>query len=296
MINETLYKLYPKDINSYGYIYKILNLINKKVYIGQTTISPSRRFHCHSQMTKSNRSMPIAHAINKYGKSNFSMEIIAICSNKILLDKFEKICISRYNAQVSEFGYNIAKGGQPSLTEEGKKKIGDFHRGKPKSKEHIEKVRSANVGLKRSQIIKDKNKTLKTTKYGKSLIIFNLVNKTSTEFSSIHEAARINNIPKSAMTRILKDIKYSYSNIKAILKKDFETLDQSLVWNKIEYPSNCIKLKITNKFTKEINIFNNQTEASKFLNVSVTTIQRRLDGATRNTKNLNDFLYERIAS
>lgn len=56
-----------------GSIYKITNLINGKVYIGQTTQPIEKRFksHCYKDgCTK------LYNAMKKYGKSNFSIELL----------------------------------------------------------------------------------------------------------------------------------------------------------------------------------------------------------------------------
>ena len=56
-----------------GIIYKITNIINNKVYIGQTVNTIKQRWnkHCHSNGCRS-----LYNAILKYGKENFNIEII----------------------------------------------------------------------------------------------------------------------------------------------------------------------------------------------------------------------------
>lgn len=57
------------------YLYKITNLINNKIYIGQTK-RPNKRWYDHRY--KSAPTKIIHYAINKYGAHNFTFEIIAI--------------------------------------------------------------------------------------------------------------------------------------------------------------------------------------------------------------------------
>ncbi|MFW6281341.1 MAG: GIY-YIG nuclease family protein [bacterium] len=57
-----------------GYIYKIENKINGKVYIGQTTQDIRKRLSQHKCKTL-NRTV-INKVINKYGSENFSFEMI----------------------------------------------------------------------------------------------------------------------------------------------------------------------------------------------------------------------------
>lgn len=62
----------------YGYIYKITNTINNKVYIGQTTRTVEARFqeHLHSCTQKSKATLHLYSAMNLYGKENFKVEMI----------------------------------------------------------------------------------------------------------------------------------------------------------------------------------------------------------------------------
>ena len=58
-------------------IYKITNLQNNKVYIGQT-IHPDKRWWEHCQRARTHTDQyPIHLAIFKYGPDNFKMEILS---------------------------------------------------------------------------------------------------------------------------------------------------------------------------------------------------------------------------
>ena len=83
-------------------IYKIENLINHKIYIGQS-VHIERRWqeHCRPSNSKS----LIAKAIKKYGKENFSFQIIEECSCEDL-NKQEEYYIKYYNS-LAPNGYNI---------------------------------------------------------------------------------------------------------------------------------------------------------------------------------------------
>lgn len=89
-------------------IYKITNVINNKIYIGQS-IDPNRRFisHCSRAYNDSDNS-PIHAAIKKYGKNNFILSIIEWTDD---YNNREKYWIQKLNS-LSPYGYNVAKGGE----------------------------------------------------------------------------------------------------------------------------------------------------------------------------------------
>lgn len=87
-------------------IYKITNLINGKVYIGQS-VNAKRRFRDHrTRTTKS----AIASAIAKYGKQNFTYEIIE--GQVENYNEREKYWINFYQSNIRGIGYNITPGGE----------------------------------------------------------------------------------------------------------------------------------------------------------------------------------------
>ena len=86
-------------------IYKITNNINGKIYIGQAKNTKERfKSHCKSCVTD----CLIDYAINKYGKENFSVEIIE--SQIENYNEREKFWIKELDCKVPK-GYNITDGG-----------------------------------------------------------------------------------------------------------------------------------------------------------------------------------------
>ena len=97
-----------------GFIYKIPNKINGKVYIGQTITPIKNRMYKHYSQARNGKNITgIDAAIKKYGKENFEVEQILECPNEDL-DLQEKFYISKYNS--FENGYNLTIGGQLSTT------------------------------------------------------------------------------------------------------------------------------------------------------------------------------------
>lgn len=87
-------------------IYKITNNINGKIYIGQSN-NIQRRFSEHQNRGAASR-IPVDVAIQKYGKENFSFEIIEECAIE-QLNQRETYWINYFNS--IEHGYNCSVGG-----------------------------------------------------------------------------------------------------------------------------------------------------------------------------------------
>lgn len=118
----------------YGSIYKITNLINGKIYIGQTKNKIEERFNGHIKQAKANKKSDhsILHeAIRKYGEEKFKTELLDIADSKEELDIKEKYWIKELNSQNKNIGYNITQGGDGfdynSLPEEVKLKKRKWH-------------------------------------------------------------------------------------------------------------------------------------------------------------------------
>lgn len=94
-----------------GFIYKITNKVNGKIYIGQTIQKIKNRFyqHCAKSTSEEVLKMSIHKAILKYGKHNFTIEVIEEINQEDLNER-ERHWIQFYNSY--EEGYNETKGGQ----------------------------------------------------------------------------------------------------------------------------------------------------------------------------------------
>jgi len=99
--------------NIYGIIYKCTNIVNGKIYIGQTINTLEKRIigHIHNIKHKSNY---FHNALNKYGQKNFIWEIIDEAFSKDELDLKEIRWIKYYNS-FGENGYNLTSGGSDNF-------------------------------------------------------------------------------------------------------------------------------------------------------------------------------------
>ncbi len=131
-------------------IYKTTNLINRKIYIGQTHYDKPNYFGSGTLITN---------AIKKYGIENFIKEYIDEVNSQEELDEKEMYWIKKYNSQDKTIGYNIADGGWNylTMTDEIKEKIsntlkgkyvGDsaFRKGISLTEEHKQAISNANKG------------------------------------------------------------------------------------------------------------------------------------------------------
>ena len=122
-----------------GYIYKITNQINNKIYIGQTKKTIEERFKVHIKNAKNHINRYLYDAMNCYGFDNFHVSMIEECDNS-LLDEREKYWIKFYQSNNKEYGYNMTIGGGG----------GDTWTNNPHKQETSQKIRQANLGSKRT--------------------------------------------------------------------------------------------------------------------------------------------------
>lgn len=87
-----------------GYVYKTINLLNGKIYVGQHN---SKIFDINYYGS----GKIIKRALHKYGIKNFKCEIIEECDSLEELNEKEIYWISKLDVLNPEIGYNIANGG-----------------------------------------------------------------------------------------------------------------------------------------------------------------------------------------
>lgn len=190
-----------------GYIYKFENKINGKIYIGKTK-NIKERIYQHNHVTR-NKNTKFGNALRKYGINMFDFNILVIIHSKsndnldIILNCFEKHFIKKYDS--FNKGYNCTLGGDGTInfkhseetknklrgrivSEETRKKIGYAHKGKPCHRRLTDKWRNSVIEA-RSIPIKQFSKEGMFIK----------------QWSSITEAARYYNLPKSCISRVCKN-------------------------------------------------------------------------------------------
>jgi len=197
------------------YIYKTTNLINGKIYIGQSTRNKADTLEYFGS------GILIKYAIKKYGILNFSKEILYDdIDSKKELDHTEKWAIKIYNSQNKDIGYNIANGGEGrgSVTKETRQKISNASKGRIVSKKTRSKMSLAASGIKCSEVTKDKiSHAIRGSKNANSkltelevILIKHLIFNTSL---SMLEISKLYSISYSTIYKIKKGMAWSHIEI-----------------------------------------------------------------------------------
>jgi group I intron endonuclease len=136
-------------------IYKITNIVNGKVVIGQA-INITARWQRHKGLLRHNKhyNSHFQNAWNKYGEQNFKFEIILECLREKLNEEEIRL-IKEHKSNNRKYGYNIEEGGNIRIhSEETRRKISEAN--KNPSEETRRKMSEAHKGYKHSEETKRK--------------------------------------------------------------------------------------------------------------------------------------------
>lgn len=144
-------------------IYRIVNVLNGKAYIGQS-VNPEYRMKRH--FWKNNGCVKLKNAIEKYGRESFSFSVLYWCSDKTEANDVEELLITLTGSCVN--GYNIAPGGAGTgagsdnpffgkrHTLEVRSKLAKLKQGNPMSDAAKQKISKANAGRTMTEATKAK--------------------------------------------------------------------------------------------------------------------------------------------
>lgn len=183
------------NIEVYGVIYKIINKINGKCYIGQTIRGFDKRYiyqgediekiyKYHLTMKKYNNyyNEHLFRSIEKYGFDSFEViKIFDVAFSQIELDIKEKFYIKLFKSNERNFGYNISEGGEGNsrpCKEETKEKISKANKGKllgeknpMYGKTHTEEVRKKMSEINKKRIREKSNRAKEIFIYNENMIL-----------------------------------------------------------------------------------------------------------------------------
>lgn len=223
-----------------GIVYKITNLEDGKVYVGQTVQRLRRRLNQHKNAEAKSISA-IDGAIKKYGWENFKAEVLEECPREMLNER-EKFWIEKLNC-LSPNGYNLTSGGD-----------GGYIR----SEETLEKMRLANEGKTLSDETKAKiseaNQGENNPFYGKTHS-----EETRAKISAVHKGKTILPETRAKMSEAHKN---PSPETRAKLSAA-RTGEKNPFYDKHHTPETKAKMSVTRKGRQSVFLGKKHTEESK---------------------------------
>ena len=216
-----------KDNKDKAFVYRWINKLNGKEYLGSTSSAKRRLNTYYDLKTLGEVNMPIYNAILKHGHENFIFEIIEYCLSEdtikreqYYLDNFD----FEYNVLVkarSLAGYKHTaetlakfKGRQNLLgfkhLAETVEMLREINKGKVHTEEAKEVMRNswAKRKLKSNKLELDLLNEIipsKSKKGGKIVVVTNIATTAATEYKSISEAATVLNLTRVTLRKYIKN-------------------------------------------------------------------------------------------
>ena len=139
-------------------IYKIINLINRKIYVGSAVDIKSRwRKHKSDLLLNKHHSIKLQNSYNKYGVDNFVYEIIEECEKERMIER-EQYYIDLYDS--FNKGYNCRPKAENNFgikwSQETKIKLSKSNTGLKRSKEAKKNISNGCIGRILTKETKDK--------------------------------------------------------------------------------------------------------------------------------------------
>lgn len=253
-----------------GVIYKVTNLINNKIYIGQTVKTEPQRWQAHvwsAYNNPENDCIALCAAIRKYGKENFKREILEEIENTDELNNREIYYIQLYNSYNPTYGYNICLGG-------------DGHT-KYDSKIILELYNKYRSIAKVAQILQAHKSTISVrlqgmgiNTYNTTVLQYNIEGELINTFSSFSEARNL--FPNLNLPRIIP-YHHFYGGYFWIYEKDNLEISD-IIQNYKTSPLLIKHIEQYDLYGKLLNTFDSAAEASRVLHINVSSIKAALNG------------------
>lgn len=108
-----------------GYIYKISNNFDNRVYIGQTRNKPQDRWSSHKGDARNGNPLYLYRAMRKHGIENFFFEVIEEVENDLLNER-EIFWISQFDSHHNGYNLTLGGGGFGKIDDSEKKAVCDL--------------------------------------------------------------------------------------------------------------------------------------------------------------------------
>ena len=218
-----------KDNKDKAFVYRWINKLNGKEYLGSTSSAKRRLNTYYDLKTLGEVNMPIYNAILKHGHENFIFEIIEYCLSEDTI-KREQYYLDNFDFEYNVLAYAKSLAGYKHTAEtlskfKGRQNLLGFkhlaetlellreiNTGKVQTEEAKEvmrnswaqrKLKSYNLELDLlNEIIPSKSKKQKG---GKIVVVTNIVSKETTEYKSISEAATVLNLTRVTLRKYIKN-------------------------------------------------------------------------------------------
>lgn len=286
-----------KTENTYK-VYKYTNIINGKIYIGQTMDTLEMRAGANGY--KYRKCPHFYNAIKKYGWENFISEILADNLTREQANELEIEYIEKFNSQNPEVGYNISDGGNTNSVLRKKiyqysldgeyirewESLSDAIRFYGQSIAPATRMRSAGYQWNYEKVDKMTSNHNPNTGISKKVYQYSLDGDFIAEYSSISEAAKVNNKLNS-----FKHISQCCNNKRrsAIgFRWSFERVNKLPYDDKVRFILKHKVAKINPKTNEIIEEFSTTSEAAKTVidkskskSSSITDIGNRMSNCCR---------------
>jgi len=148
--SETM-RMEQKQLNS-G-VYKIVNIINNKLYIGSSAYLRFRKSAHFSDLRKNkHHSQYLQEEYDKYGRENFVFEVIEYIEDKNKLIEREQYWMDYYKSYEGDRGYNMSPTAGNStgvkFSQKSKAKLSMIRKGRKISQETRQKMSESRKGIK----------------------------------------------------------------------------------------------------------------------------------------------------
>jgi group I intron endonuclease len=283
------YIIYKENKNKVG-IYRFLNKINGKSYVGSSTNLGTRLNIYFSKKAmysrlKTKKSI-IYDALLRHGYDDFTLEILEYCNIDVLIER-EQYYINHFKSE-----YNILKAANSRLGIKHSletrilmsiKKRGINHNlyGKTPSYETRKRISESSksvIRINKPKIVSIETRLkLSLNSNGIRIKVFDKSNRIFKEFDTLTNAANYFNVTPSTIRRYLnKDKIYSGFIFKSYVNNEPKifTAETRL---KMSLRTHGVKVKIFDKSNNLVNKFPTMISVAKHFNVSSRTIGRYLD-------------------